>query len=110
MRYGYWIKCHDYKTDDSGRVIEVHCTYDSETKGGNPPSDGRKVKGTLHWVPQQDAAEYEILFLQKSTIACFSVEVRIYDRLFTTVNPDDVPEGKSWRDFINPKSLQVSCE
>lgn len=92
LRHGYWIRCHDYKCDENGRVSEVHCTYDPETKGGNAPSDGRKVKGTLHWVSKADAAD---------------IEVRLYNQLFSTATPDDVPEGKVWQDFINPASLQV---
>ena len=91
LRYGYFIKCHDFVKDESGKVVEVHCTYDPETKGGYAP-DGRKVKGTLHWVSAQHALE---------------AEVRLYDRLFTKENPMDFEEGQDFPDFINPDSLEV---
>ena len=69
----------------------MHCTYDPETRGGNTP-DGRKVKGTIHWV---------------SAAHAIKAEVRLYDSLFTKANPDDVPEGLDYRANLNPKSLEV---
>jgi len=91
LRYGYFIKCQDFIKDDNGEVIEVHCTYDPETKGGYAP-DGRKVRGTLHWVSAQHAV---------------GAEVRLYDRLFTVENPMDFDEGQDFTDFINPDSLEI---
>jgi glutaminyl-tRNA synthetase len=91
LRYGYFIKCQDFITDENGEVVEIHCTYDPETKGGYAP-DGRRVKGTLHWVSAQHALQ---------------AEVRLYDRLFTKENPMDFGEGQDFTDFINPNSLEV---
>jgi len=91
LRYAYFVRCTDLVKDDSGNVIEVRCTYDPQTRGGNP-SDGRKVKATLHWVSAAHAVE---------------TEVRLYDRLFTTENPNDVPAGKEFTDLLNPASLEV---
>jgi len=91
LRYGYFIQCNDYVKDEHGEIVEVHCTYDPETRGGYAP-DGRRVKGTLHWVSAKDALD---------------VEVRLYDRLFNKENPMDFGEGQDFTDFINPDSLQV---
>ncbi len=92
LRYGYIIKCQDFVKDPaSGEVVEVRCTYDPETRGGYAP-DGRKVRGTIHWVSAAHALE---------------AEVRIYDRLFTEENPNKVDEGKSFMDYVNLDSLQV---
>ena len=91
LRYGYFIRCVDVERDDSGQVVALRCTYDPETRGGSAP-DGRKVRATLHWV----AAD-----------AALDAEVRLYDNLFTTPNPDDVPEGGDWRDSLNPNSLET---
>lgn len=91
LRYGYWIKCEKFTCNDKGDTDTVYCTYDPATKGGEAPS-GRKVKATIHWVSADD---------------CCDVECRIYDHLFSTETPDDVPEGKTWKDFINPKSLEI---
>jgi glutaminyl-tRNA synthetase len=77
--------------DDDGNVIEIRCTYDPESKGGNAP-DGRKVKGTIHWVSAKHAV---------------AAEVRLYDRLFDRESPDDVPEGQDWKDGLNPDSLEI---
>ena len=77
--------------DDSGEIVELHCTYDPETRGGDAP-DGRKVKATLHWV---------------SSAHCLKADVRLYDHLFSKEDPDDVEEGKDWRMNINPDSLQI---
>ncbi len=94
LRYGYFIKCVDVVKDAAGNVVELLCTYDPETRGGNAP-DGRKVKSTIHWVSASHALQ---------------AEARLYNRLFLTENPDDVPEGGSWMDNLNPSSLEVrSC-
>ncbi|MGD8628934.1 MAG: glutamine--tRNA ligase/YqeY domain fusion protein, partial [bacterium] len=86
LRYAYFIKCVDVVKDDAGEVIEIRCTYDPETRGGDAP-DGRKVKATLHWVSARHA---------------LPAEVRLYDHLFTVRNPMDVEEGKSFTDYIDP--------
>jgi len=92
LRYGYIIKCVDFiKDPTTGEVSEIHCTYDPETRGGYAP-DGRKVKGTIHWVSAAHALD---------------AEVRLYDRLFSEENPNKVDEGKSFMDYINPNSLTV---
>jgi glutaminyl-tRNA synthetase len=92
LRYGYFIKCLDVvKNRGTGEIIELHCTYDPATRGGYAP-DGRKVQGTLHWV---------------STENIIDVEVRLYDRLFTKADLNDLDEGAEFLDFINPNSLQV---
>lgn len=91
LRYAYLVTCTGVVKDDHGNVIEVRCTYDPESKGGNAP-DGRKVKGTIHWVSAKHAVD---------------AEVRLYDRLFSLESPDDVPEGQDWKDGLNPDSLEV---
>ncbi len=90
LRYAYYIRCNEVIKDPAGNIVELHCTYDPETKGGNAP-DGRKVKATLHWV----AAE--------SALSC---EVRLYDRLFTDPDPDG-HKDKDFLEFLNPESLKV---
>ncbi|MFC1737909.1 glutamine--tRNA ligase/YqeY domain fusion protein [Planctomycetota bacterium] len=91
LRYAYFIKCTDVVKNDAGEIIELHCTYDPATRGGNAP-DRRKVKSTLHWVSASDAIE---------------AEVRLYDNLFTKENPDDVEEGKDFTSNLNPNSMQM---
>ena len=92
LRYGYFITCVDVVKDEkTGEIVELHCTYDPETRGGNAP-DGRKVKATLHWVSAAHAIE---------------VETRLYDRLFLTNNPDDVEEGLDFKSNLNPNSLEI---
>lgn len=91
LRYAYLVTCTGVVKDDDGNVIEVRCTYDPESKGGNAP-DGRKVKGTIHWVSAKHAVD---------------AEVRLYDRLFGQESPDDVPDGQDWKDGLNPESLEV---
>jgi len=92
LRYACLVKCVDVKKDpDTGEVMELHCTWDPESRGGKSP-DGRKVRGTLHWVSAHHALK---------------AEVRLYDRLFTVPNPMYAKEGKSWEDFINPHSIEV---
>lgn len=91
LRYAYFVRCVGYQKDDQGNVVEVHCEYDPETRGGNAP-DGRKVKATIHWVSAKHAID---------------AEVRLYDYLFTKEDLSDIEEGKDWKDYINPKSLEV---
>ena len=91
LRYGYVVRCVDVVKDDNGMVTEVHCTYDPETRGGSTP-DGRKVKGTIHWV---------------SASHSLPAEVRLYDRLFSVPDPDNVEEGEDFTDHLNPESLTV---
>jgi len=92
LRWAYFIKCvNAVKDPKTGEVVELRCTYDPETRGGNAP-DGRKVKGTIHWV----SAEHSL-----------PADVRLYDHLFVKADPDDVPEGQDYRANLNPSSLQV---
>jgi glutaminyl-tRNA synthetase len=92
LRYAYFVKCTGVVKDPkTGEVVEVHCTYDPATRGGDSP-DGRKVKATLHWVSAAHAK---------------TAEVRLYDYLFTKENPSDVPEDVDWLTSFNPKSLEV---
>jgi glutaminyl-tRNA synthetase len=92
LRYAYFVTCVDVvKDEDTGQVIEVHCTYDPATRGGDAP-DGRKVRGTLHWVSAAHALQ---------------AEVRLYDRLFAQKDPNDVPEGQDFTASLNPSSLEV---
>ncbi|MCF8369747.1 MAG: glutamine--tRNA ligase/YqeY domain fusion protein [Bacteroidales bacterium] len=90
LKGAYVIKCEDFKKDENGNIVELYCTYDPETKSGSGVQ--RKVKGTLHWVSMETAID---------------AEVRIYDRLFKTENPDIAEEGKDFKDNINPESLTV---
>ncbi len=91
LRYAYFITCTDVVKDADGNIVELHCTYDPATRGGDAP-DGRKVKATLHWVSAAHAVE---------------AEVRLYDHLFTQPDPNAVPEGGDFTDLLNPNSLQV---
>ena len=93
LRWGYFIKCTGFKKDPAtGEVIELTCTYDPATRGGNAP-DGRKVQGTIHWVSAAHAVR---------------AEVRLYEPLFSKPDPDDVPPGQDWRVNLNPQSLTVA--
>jgi glutaminyl-tRNA synthetase len=92
LRYAYFIKCEAVVKDADGNIVELRCTYDPETRGGETPPDGRKVKATLHWVSARHAAE---------------AEVRLYDTLFTVRDPGTVPEGTDWKSTLNPNSLEV---
>jgi glutaminyl-tRNA synthetase len=96
LRWAYFLKCVEAVKDAAGRVVELRCTYDPATRGGNAP-DGRKVKGTIHWVSAAHALD---------------AEVRQYDHLFLKPDPDDVPEGQTYRANLNPNSLVVlqSCK
>jgi glutaminyl-tRNA synthetase len=91
LRYGYIVRCTGCVKDAEGRVVEVRCTYDPATRGGDTP-DGRKVKGTIHWVSVPHA---------------FEAEVRLYDNLFLKPDPDDTEPGKDWTSNLNPNSLEV---
>jgi glutaminyl-tRNA synthetase len=91
LRYAYFIKCTSVVKDEKGEVVEIHCTYDPATRGGNAP-DGRKVKSTIHWVSAAHAVD---------------AEVRIYDTLFTTENPNETPAGEEFTVNLNPASLEV---
>jgi glutaminyl-tRNA synthetase len=91
LRCAYFITCTGVVKDAHGEIVELHCTYDPATRGGDSP-DGRKIKATLHWVSAAQAVP---------------VEVRLYDRLFSVENPESAPEGKTFLDFLNPRSLDV---
>ncbi len=92
LRYAYFITCVDVVKDSAtGEVAALHCTYDPQTRGGDAP-DGRKVKGTLHWVSASHA---------------LSAQVRLYEHLFVKENPNAVEEGKDFTDYINPNSLEI---
>ena len=93
LRYAYFIKCEEVVKDEkTGEVVELRCTYDPATRGGDSPPDGRKVKATLHWV----SAEHSV-----------KTEVRLYDHLFAVLCPDDVEEGQDFTVHLNPHSLEV---
>ena len=94
LRYAYFIKCEKAIKDETGKIIELHCTYDPETRGGNSP-DGRKVKGTLHWVSSKHAKK---------------AEVRLYEPLFTKRDSNEVEEGGDYKDNLNPDSVKVVPE
>jgi glutaminyl-tRNA synthetase len=89
LRYGYLITCTEVVKDETGNVVELRCTYDPATRGGNAP-DGRKVQGTIHWVSAAHALDCEL---------------RLYDRLFTVADPEAVPEGQDFTSVLNPHSL-----
>jgi glutaminyl-tRNA synthetase len=92
LRYGYFVTCTSVVKNDKGEVIEVHCTYDPATRGGNNPPDGRKVKSTIHWVSAAHAID---------------AEVRIYENLFAKENPNETEEGQDFTANLNPNSLEV---
>jgi glutaminyl-tRNA synthetase len=95
LRYAYFIRCERVVKDErSGEVIELHCSYDPATRGGDAP-DGRKVKATLHWVSAPHAV---------------TAEVRLYERLFTVENPSLEKDGVDYRSYLNPSSLEVLCD
>ncbi|HZF67719.1 MAG TPA: glutamine--tRNA ligase/YqeY domain fusion protein [Gemmatirosa sp.] len=91
LRFGYIIRCEEAVKDAEGRVVELRCTYDPATRSGQAP-DGRKVQGTIHWVSARHAVD---------------CEVRLYDRLFSVPDPDDLPEGTDFTSVLNPESLVV---
>jgi len=91
LRYAYFVTCTDVVKDADGNIVELHCTYDPATRGGDSP-DGRKVKSTLHWVSADHAIK---------------AEVRLYEHLFSKENPDQVEEGEDFKSNLNPNSLEV---
>ena len=91
LRYAYFVTCTDVVKDDNGNVTEIRCTYDPATRGGDAP-DGRKVKGTIHWVSAKHA---------------LNAEVRIYENLFTKENPDETEDGQDFLSNLNPDSIKV---
>ncbi len=91
LRWGYFITCVSVVKDESGTPVELHCTYDPATRGGNAP-DGRRVKATIHWVSAAHAVD---------------AEVRIYENLFTAEDPSEAPEGGDFLDNLNPASLEI---
>ena len=90
LRYAYFITCTDVVKDENGEIVELHCTYDPATRGGDAP-DGRKVKATLHWVSAKHTVQ---------------AEVRLYDHLFTKENPEEEKDGPDFQTFLNPDSLE----
>ncbi len=91
LRYAYFITCVDVVKDDSGSVVELRCTYDPDTRGGDAP-DGRKVKSTLHWVAASSA---------------LAAEIRLYDHLLNRADPTEEKDGADFKDALNPRSLEV---
>lgn len=91
LRYAFFVRCTSVVKDEHGVITEIRCTYDPATRGGNSP-DGRKVKGTIHWVSASEAVE---------------AQVRLYDHLFNKENPDDATEGRNYLANLNPHSLVV---
>ncbi len=92
LRYGYFVTCKSVVKNDKGEVVEVHCTYDPATRGGNNPPDGRKVKSTIHWVSAAHAV---------------NAEVRIYENLFSKEDPNQTQPGQEFTANLNPNSLEV---
>ena len=88
---GYIVKCESVEKNPDGSIAVIHCTADLETGNGNP-ADGRKVKGTIHWVSAAHAVD---------------AEVRLYDKLFTEANMNAIPEGSDYKDYLNPDSVVV---
>jgi glutaminyl-tRNA synthetase len=91
LRYGYYVTVRSFEKDADGRIVRLEATHDPESRGGETP-DGRKVRGTIHWVSAEHALD---------------AEVRLYDRLFKVENPSRVEEGEDWKSLLNPDSLQV---
>ncbi len=91
LRYAYFITCNNVIKNEKGEIVELHCTYDPASKGGNSP-DGRKVKSTIHWVSVPHSKE---------------IEVRLYDRLFIKDDPDNVAEHDDFKNYLNPDSLKI---
>jgi glutaminyl-tRNA synthetase len=92
LRYGYFVTCKSVVKNEKGEVVEVHCTYDPATRGGNSPPDGRKVKSTIHWV---------------SAAHAINADVRLYETLFTREDPNQTEEGQDFTASLNPRSLEV---
>lgn len=91
LRYAYFVTCSSVDKDEEGNITAIHCTYDPASKGGNSP-DGRKVKGTIHWVCAK---------------SCINAEIRLFDRLFINEVPEKVEEGQTFLDNLNPDSLKI---
>ncbi len=91
LRYAYFITCTDVVKNENDEIVELHCTYDPATRGGDSP-DGRKVRGTLHWV---------------SAAHALKAEVRLYNHLFTVPDPSEEKDGSDWKSYLNPDSLEV---
>jgi glutaminyl-tRNA synthetase len=91
LKSAYLVTCQHVVKDEAGEIVELHCRYDPDTRGGEAP-DGRRVRGTLHWVSAEHALD---------------VEVRLYDRLFTKADMGDIPAGKQFSDYLNPDSLRI---
>ncbi len=91
LRWAFFLKCNTVIKDAAGNIVELHCTYDPETKGGNAP-DGRKVKGTIHWVSAHHAVP---------------AEVRLSDHLLKVEDPGNIPDGDAWKEALNENSLQI---
>jgi glutaminyl-tRNA synthetase len=91
LRYAYFVTCTGVEKDENGEITLLHCSYDPASRGGGTP-DGRKVKGTIQWVSAPTAV---------------AATVRLYDYLFTKPDPQDVEEGQSFLDHLNPNSLQI---
>lgn len=91
LRYAYFVTCTSVDKDEEGNITAIHCTYDPASKGGNSP-DGRKVKGTIHWVCAK---------------SCINAEIRLFDRLFINEVPEKVEEGQTFLDNLNPDSLKI---
>jgi glutaminyl-tRNA synthetase len=91
LRYAYLLTCKEVVKNDAGEVVKLVCAIDPESRGGNAP-DGRKVKGTIHWVDASQNAE---------------IEAHLYDRLFTKADMGDIEEGRDFKDYLNPDSLTV---
>jgi len=89
LRWAYFIKCTGFKKDDNGNIVEIYGEYDPASRGGNSP-DGRKVKSTIHWVSVEHA---------------IPIVVRLYEKLFTIPDPDNVEADKTFIDYLNPNSL-----
>ncbi|MDR2169745.1 MAG: glutamine--tRNA ligase/YqeY domain fusion protein [Planctomycetaceae bacterium] len=91
LRYAYYITCTGFDKDENGNITQVYCTYDPTTRGGTS-DDGRKVQGTIHWVEVNNA---------------LNAEIRLYDRLFTKENPDDTQDKNDYKNYLNPKALEI---
>jgi glutaminyl-tRNA synthetase len=92
LKHAYYIQCERVvKDENTGEIVEIHCTYDPETRGGWS-EDGRRVRGTLHWVSAEHAVD---------------AEVRLYESLFTEREPENATEDADWMQFLNPDSLEV---
>ena len=92
LRYAYIIRCDEVIKDSEGNIVQLNCSYDPETRSGSEAASTKKVKGTIHWVSLKTAAD---------------VQVRLYDRLFLSQDPEDAPAGKTFLDNLNPESVKI---